>query len=616
MCGIFALFLRRPLTDGDVALGRAGTLALAHRGPDHGGEWIDRIEGVFIGHRRLAILDLAARSNQPMVRDGLVVAFNGEIYNFRSLRTRLEASGATFATTSDTEVLARAWQRSGVRCLEEFDGMLAAVLWDGTTGWLALDRFGEKQLYYAETADGVYVSSELAVLVQVLGLPPADPSTWVVPLLALGYVPGPRTAVKGVRRLPPAGVLRIERGRTGSATTYWRFPVGTPGRGAPVFPARAEVRRVQDALAESLETRLEADVPLCVFLSSGVDSALVAALLRRQFDRSAQCFTVDFGAASKAEIEGATRIATALELPHRALEGTDPSAVATPDRVLDLFGQPNDNLTVVSVRQMAAAARREGYRVGLTGMGGDEMFFGYNKHSFLYRNRRIFALPEWLRLGLGALARPFARHHSTARGFLATAAVPDFERFLAVKAGGGIDWLHTLPGYEAWARAAFTGWSGRVEQDGPVFDVEHTMPDSLLPAQDVGSMRAGVEFRTPFLSPRVAEAIAALDSRALLAFGQKAVLRRILEGLLPAETLRRDKQGFIFPQDVFLGTAKRAPAPVGVPVGWSRAVWEARARPEASPFAVRLLLLAEYEDWMRRTASTGAAPGLAVGAGR
>ncbi len=616
MCGIFAMFLRRPLSERDIARGRAGTATLTHRGPDSGGEWFNREQGVFIGHRRLAIIDLAERANQPMVRDRIVVAFNGEIYNFRSIRAKLEGTGAVFSTKSDTEVLVRAWQRWGSHCLGQFDAMLACVLWDGVAGWLALDRFGEKQLYYSETADGVIISSELPPLVQVLNVTADDPAAWTMSALVLGYIAGPQTAAKGVRRMSPASVLRIERGRTTTASRYWQVPIGTPGRGSPRPFQAKEVRRVHDALATSLEARLEADVPLCVFLSSGVDSALVAALARRQFQLSPQCYTVDFGPGTAAEISGAQRIAGALQLPHRVLDGTGPANVATPQGILDFYGQPNDNLTIVSVRQMVAAARAEGFRVGLTGMGGDEMFFGYNKHSFFFRHRRTFALPEWARLGMGFLARPFRRSHSTVRAFLDTAAVHDYERFLAVKNLSAIHWLRRLPGFDAWAQREFGSWRERLEIATPRFDLEHTMPDSLLTAQDLGSMRAGVELRTPFISRHVADALAELDPRALLAFGQKGLLRRILEPYLPAGTLRADKQGFIFPQDVFLAATRETPVAAGVPAAWASSIWARRAEPGLRELAVRLLLVAEFAPWMARASTVAAGPpGNAVIAG-
>jgi asparagine synthase (glutamine-hydrolysing) len=173
MCGIFGLFLNRPLTEADVALGRAGTVALTHRGPDGEGEWIDGERGVFLGHRRLSIIDLTEASAQPMERGGSVIAYNGEIYNFRDLRSELEGKGVDFRSSGDAEVLLQAWREWGERALDRFDGMFAFSIWDGEKAHFAVDPFGEKPLFWAETTDGVYVSSELKPLVDLLDLKPS-----------------------------------------------------------------------------------------------------------------------------------------------------------------------------------------------------------------------------------------------------------------------------------------------------------------------------------------------------------------------------------------------------------------------------------------------------------
>ena len=173
MCGIFCLFLNRPLTEANIALGRAGTRALAHRGPDGEGEWVGKASGVFLGHRRLAIIDPSPGSNQPLDLNGTVLSYNGEIYNFKELRKRLRQNGHSFRTTGDVEVLARAWKTWGEKALEWLDGMFAFVIWDGTQGHIVTDPFGEKPLYFAETRDGLYVSSEIAPLAHLLGMEPS-----------------------------------------------------------------------------------------------------------------------------------------------------------------------------------------------------------------------------------------------------------------------------------------------------------------------------------------------------------------------------------------------------------------------------------------------------------
>ena len=294
MCGIFALFLRRPLSEADFALGRAGRDALTHRGPDGSGEWIDQAAGVYLGHRRLAIIDLSPSSDQPLLREGTALVYNGELYNFRDVRWQLRQHGVKFSTSGDVEVVLEAWRQWGVEAVHRFDGMFASVVWTGECAYLAVDHFGEKPLYYAETEDGVYVSSELPPLVRLLGLTPSLSPEALAAYLSLGYVPPPETAFLSVHRMPAATIAEIRGGTVAKTCTYWTPPLGTPGRGRPRPLGEDDLTRLQEALSESLQGRLIADVPLCIFLSAGIDSALVAAMAQRDFDSELECVSVSF----------------------------------------------------------------------------------------------------------------------------------------------------------------------------------------------------------------------------------------------------------------------------------------------------------------------------------
>ena len=251
MCGVFCLFLNRPLADSDIALGRAGTTALAHRGPDGEGEWTDRKDGVFLGHRRLAIIDPSPASDQPMQRDGNVITYNGEIYNFRQLRQTLQAKGIRFQTNGDVEVIFRAWQTWLDEMFCRLDGIFAFAFWDGHRGVVATDAFGEKPLFYAETDDGLYFSSEIRPLAQLLGLPPSMDEVTLAAYLALGFIPPPRTAFEKIRRVSAAKRLIIEHGKIVDEKTYWQPPISEIGRG-PMEPLSSAHL---DAVATALNIR-------------------------------------------------------------------------------------------------------------------------------------------------------------------------------------------------------------------------------------------------------------------------------------------------------------------------------------------------------------------------
>ncbi len=613
MCGVFALFLNRPLRDADLALGRAGTSALRHRGPDHGGEWYDRERGVYLGHRRLSIIDLHAASNQPMERDDIVLTYNGEIYNYAAVRKDLAARGAMFASNGDTEVLLRSWQRDGQACLSKLDGMFAFALWDGQDGWLVTDRFGEKQLFVAVTADGVYVSSELTPLVTLLRPENRIEQKALAAYMALGYIPAPATAYPAITRLTPASVVRISAGRVCEQQCYWQPSIPAIGSG-PVKPlSEQDLDRLTDLLIESVKGRLEADVPTCLFLSGGVDSALVAAIAARELGCDLPCVTVSFPR-GRIHNEGpfAKAIADELGLPHRMVESSEDPRDVNASVLFDLFGQLNENVTTMSAYQMAAAAAKDGFRVGLMGMGGDELFFGYQKHEFFYRNRWLFELPQTVRLTIAALVKPFEASFGKFRTYRTVFGVPDYERYLAVKNLPAIAALRMLPGFRDWAQSYYPDDSTAIAAAVAHLDVRDTMVNSQLPASDLGGMRASHEIRTPYLNYRLQEAVAEMDMRSFLAFGQKSVLRRMLRRYLPDELVDQPKRGFKFPIDRFLGQfGDVRPEIDALPTEAAAEIWRHRHEPGWQRLAVRMALLGAYERWRRDgNAGTDIAVGL------
>ena len=596
MCGIFCLFYNRPLVDKDISSGRMGTSSLAHRGPDATGEWIDAQAGVFIGHRRLSIIDPSPASAQPLKRDGMVVAFNGEIYNFHSLRDRLTSNGSQFESAGDTEVLLRSWQNWGIQTLEYLDGMFSFVIWDGKTACMAVDPFGEKPLYWATTGDGILVSSELSPLTQILNEKLILSGEILTAYLSLGYIPAPSTAFSNIYRLPAGTTLTVRKGNTSGYQGYWAPPVGEPGRG-PVKPlSDKELDRIESMLTASLRDRIYADVPVCLFLSSGVDSALVAALLKRVLGIDIACITVGFPRGKVInEAPHAQDIAGFLGCSHNVIESDEDPQRAGIGAVLDLFGEPNDNITILSVLQMAQIASSR-FKVALTGMGGDEVFWGYGKHAFFYRRRHVYRIPEFLRLILGTWARHLTGLNRRFEQFAALFGIHDSELYLAHKNYPTIDWLRGLPGFSSWAKASFGFFSNNTELAVPAFELAQVMQNSHLRALDLGSMRASLELRSPFLNRGLVEMLADFDPRAFIAFGQKSVLRRLLARHLPSELVNRPKRGFIFPQDQFLqGVANEAPMIPGLPSELTQLAWGRRNENSGwQRLAVRLVLANKF----------------------
>jgi asparagine synthase (glutamine-hydrolysing) len=599
MCGIFGAFLKRPLNAEDIGRGKAGTAGLAHRGPDGQGEWMKEADGVFFGHRRLSIIDLSERGAQPMTWAEHAMTYNGEIYNFRDLRQALKARGHVFTGDSDTEVLLRHLAVDKQAALDSVDGMFALAYWDGHDGWLAVDPFGEKPLYYFEHDDGVWFSSELPALLRALPAQADIDTKAQAEYLALGYIAAPNTAFRNVRVMEPGTILRISGGRVSERRRYWVPPSESqhPHSAAPL--SESDLDKIRDALTASLESRLVSDVPICLFLSSGTDSALIAALLRTELGRDVTSITVGFHNGPHDEAALAGDIARHIGLDHRQIYSDENPDKASPHDMLALFGQPNDNAAVFSVRQLSATARKAGFKVGITGTGGDELFFGYQKQEFLYRMRHLLSLPAAVRRTLGDVAAALPGTASKAATYRNLIAVADHETYLAIKNVPLIDELRSLPGFKAWSSDIF----GKVRpawREAVRFDLTQTLPNSQLRAWDHGSMHASVELRTPFLSRQLVTQMASYNPKSIAGFGRKSVLRRLLERYLPSHLVERRKRGLVYspPPAASFETA-RWNAVQDLPAAFTDKCYRHRMEWDWKSLAMRVAVLNEFNNSVR-----------------
>lgn len=584
------MLLNRPLTAEDVARGRLMTDRLSYRGPDGSGDWHDAEKGVFLGHRRLAIIDPRPESDQPMRLGGDVITYNGEIYNFLELRQALSQAGVGFTTSGDTEVLLAAWQKWGPAALDRVDGMFAFAIWNGEILTLAVDAFAEKPLYWLQQPEGMYFASEVAPLREIASLAFQPSAEEIGLFMMLGYIPAPNTGYPGLQVLPPATQLTFRSGRVVQQKTYWTSPPAQErGKAAPAPLGEKELDVVHDALVTSVRRRLRSDVPLGLFLSGGVDSSLVAAISARDCGQTPTALTVSFPDGVD-EAASAQAIAAHLGLPHVVVDSReDDSWRQAPAELQSLYGVPNDNFTAWSIRLLSALARQY-MTVALSGLGGDEIFFGYNKYSFLWQRRHTFALPEWITAPAAMMARlpgmPAALHQVA--DYLQGNA---FERFISVK-NGGLNAGMVDADLSVFATAYGFGDGRPLYLQARDFDIRHGLTGSYNPAVDRGSMRASLEVRTPFLSRSLVEAVAGFDARALIAFGQKSVLRRLLERYMPAALFSGPKRGFVFPMQRYLETrSPQVPRITGVSATASEAIWQRRSGAPQTAMALRLDLL-------------------------
>lgn len=545
--------------------------AICHRGPDDAGVWTDPAVGIALGFRRLAILDLTPAGHQPMMSpDGQwVLAFNGEIYNFRELRAELAVDGARFRGGSDTEVVLECVRRRGfVATCERLWGMFALAAWDAgsRTLWLARDRMGEKPLYFGIVGDQFVFGSELKAL-RASGAGPwrVDPEALAL-YLRHGYVPGPWSIYAGVRKLAPGGYAAVRDGRVVEEGAYWDVVRVARARSAqPTTTDAIEAGAELEALlGDAVARRMVADVPLGAFLSGGVDSSTVVALMQARASVPVQTFCVGFDSAAFNEADAARAVAAHLGTEHHELRVTPADALALVPRMAEVYDEPFADSSQIPTYLVSEFARRR-VTVALSGDGGDELFYGYGTYVWadaLRRWRRRVPRPfRHLTAGAARTARAHASFASPARwrGLVERAtraaellAAPDDEalylglvsawRGRAPVLGGG-----TAP-ETAWtdgaARAAWATFAQRIV----LADLRTYLPDDILVKLDRATMATGLEGRTPLLDHRVVEwswrlphALKQRDGRG------KWLLREVLYRHVPRTLVDRPKRGFAVP---------------------------------------------------------------------
>ena len=542
---------------------------LVHRGPDDEGYYIKGPAA--LGQRRLAILDLAG-GRQPMGNeDGTVwVTFNGEIYNFRELRARLEGLGHRFATHSDTEAIVHAYEQYGPACVKELRGMFAFALWDQPkqTLLLARDRVGKKPLFYAEV-DGQWVfASELQALLQHPGLAREVNWTALDDYLTYGYVPAPKTIFRGVQKLPPAHWLTLRlRPRASDPEVhverYWRLAY-EPKLGLSEEDAADGLLEV---LREAVRLRMIADVPLGALLSGGIDSSIVVALMSQLSDRPVKTFSIGFDDQEFNELPHARRVAERWGTEHHELI-VRPNALEVLPTLVRHYGEPYADSSAIPSYYVAKLTR-EHVKVALNGDGGDECFAGYERYAGGLAADRYGRIPAVVRrLAIEPLSRlipasgPRRSRLRQARRFLEVAGQAAPERYLrwigyvptSEKAAlYSPDFQEQLAGHRAeswllemWERLTAAGL-------GPLdrmlaLDVESYLPYDLLVKMDIATMANSLEARSPFLDHHVMEFCARLPaSYKLQGMRLKHLLKKAGTGLLPPETLTRRKMGFGVP---------------------------------------------------------------------
>ena len=546
------------------------TAAQLHRGPDAGGCW--QSERAVLGHRRLSILDLSEAGRQPMSNeDGSVhIVYNGEIYNYVDLRRDLLAAGHVFRCNSDTEVLLHGYEQWGIEgLLRKLRGMFAFGLYDHRAGLiLARDRLGIKPLYYCRRGAGLLAFASEVKALASSAIAPAESDPQALPgFLLFGSVPSPLTTVKGVRSLPGGHYALASDGRM-TIKRYWDLPAppcdaaGSGDRGDAPEEMRARLDR-------AVGSHLVSDVPLGVFLSGGVDSGAIVALASRARPSRLTTLTVSFGEMNFDEAHEARRVADRFHTDHHELTVTSAQFLHEIPRFLAAMDQPtNDGLNTWFVSK---AARECGLTVALSGLGGDEVFWGYGHYRRAADGapalRTLAKLPAFARRALVGSAAVYgrvrgqekwARLQALKTGVSAEAVYYGVRGFFAPEQVGRLLGLTTTEinrvVEEAIAEVHPPGANGFFRPAGLNYiEVKRYLHDQLLRDTDVFSMAHSIEVRVPFLDHEVVEYAAGLpDSMKLAAGTNKPVLVRAVADDAVAQAGARRKMGFTFPMDKWM----------------------------------------------------------------
>jgi asparagine synthase (glutamine-hydrolysing) len=576
MCGIAGLVLERSGTESALRQRvSAMNTALAHRGPDGEGIWVDASAGAAFAQRRLAIVDLSDTGAQPMTAASgrLVMTYNGEIYNFRELRAELEAEGLTFRGTSDSEVLLEAWDRWGAeRTLAALNGMFAIAIWDRKDRTLSLvrDRFGIKPLLWRRDGEGLFFASELKAMLKDPACPRSIDPASVAAYLRHGAVPAPWTIIKDIRKLEPGSILTWRQGEEPAIRSFWS-PLAAMVAGQENLTSAPFETLVADAealIGDAVGRQMIADVPLGAFLSGGIDSSLVVALMQQRAGRRIETFTIGFEEKAWDESPYAEAVAKHLGTRHTTLRTSGSAVRDLVPQIAGIYDEPFSDSSQLPTLLLCRLVRNH-VTVALSGDGGDETFAGYERYGWglkldRYRQRypavlrqmadqAIRCLPLTLLDGAARLTGAGGQHpgHRLQRGSRLGAA-PDFvdgyRQFLSQTVEPQAILVHPGEHHPAAYRHGTALDRLSCLSRMQTIDATSYLPDDILVKVDRASMSAGLEVRVPLLDHRIWEWSARLPGDMQRSDGRgKAVLKAVVGKHVPPALTDRPKAGFAVP---------------------------------------------------------------------
>ncbi|MFH1537888.1 MAG: asparagine synthase (glutamine-hydrolyzing) [bacterium] len=562
MCGIWGRLEKSGRRKIDPARCYEITQLLKHRGPDEEGQF--HSDGVYLGHRRLRVIDLA-QGKQPM-RDAsgrYRVVYNGEIYNYRELRAEIEAAGRSLRTNSDTEVLVEAYSLWGGDCLKKFNGMWAFCIYDERekTFFLARDRLGIKPLYYYDCADTFIFGSELKTVIANGDVPKRIDPLAVRDFLSCNYIPQPRTIIENVMQVPPGAFVRVEGGRV-ELRRYWDIPPAA----YTTEPEGYYVERIRELLKRSVKRRLIADVPVGAFLSGGMDSSTLCAVAAAEKGTKLKTFSVGFKSKRYDETPAARVVAEHLGTDHYEIECEAADVPGLLPRIAWLSDNLLSDQAMLPLYKVSELAKRH-VVVALDGDGGDEVFVGYITNSANRMRQKFMMIPRPIRkhliepalrklpastskLSFDYKVKKFLEGYDfspqKAHYWWRTVFSDDEKRGVVTREF--LERIDTLDGYGAYGKY-FARWSGAPFLEQTYYaDLKVWTVDDALMKVDTMTMAHGLETRVPLLDHELVEFMTTVPGDVKFRRGKlKYLMKKVMSDSLPREIIRKKKAGWHIP---------------------------------------------------------------------
>ena len=584
MCGIFGFKLRRPLNQNDIDSSLQYLALLKNRGPDNQGYFSDKQNGIFLGHTRLSIIDLSPKSNQPFIIDGSVIVYNGEIYNYKELRNNFH--NKFFFTNSDTEVLLNLWKENKINGLRKIDGMFAFAIYENKEIILGTDYFGEKPIYYVNNHNGFYFSSEPKVLIKYLNLKKSLNQNKFEEFLSLGFILSPETGYEELKVLEQNSLIKINyKNEIERSKIFLIKNISLINKKKTL--EKKDYDEFKDIFLRSLERRLIADVPIGVLLSSGVDSSLIIASLVREFNIKPLTFTASFEDGID-EAPEANELSKYLGLENIKIKSTSNNIWKKIDKnSINLYSVLNDNISGLYIKEICDVAKKY-IKVGLTGIGGDELFYGYNtydfinKYKFLYDNSKLIKkiskiLYKFIKIKkINDLNNLFFTNN--------------YHNYVASKnrhIGKLINGKHLILNHNHAIK------ENDMIEFTRMFDFKHSLFSSYLTSADRGSMSSSIELRTPFLSLELLNFSNRFHPN-IFKNKKKIFIKKLLKDYIPDRYINKKKIGFNFPLKKFLKN-KQVNYRTNLPMNFVNEINRNIENKYYDKIAIRLLMIERFE---------------------